>query len=91
MCLDAVPLFIIIGEVEQFKGEVCPHSMHSLTVQLTYVYHLILECQHMSRVHILQVIGMKQINSCIQASADVGNLTNLFNVFSKREEMLFLG
>lgn len=91
MGLDAVPLFVIVGEVEQFKGEVCPHSMHSLTVQLTYVHHLILECQHMSCVHILQVIGMKQINSCLQASADVGNLTNLFNVFSKREEMLLLG
>ena len=52
--LDAVPLFIIIGEVEQFKGQVCPHSMHPLTVQLTYVHHLILKCQHTSCVHILQ-------------------------------------
>ena len=41
--LDAVPLFIIVGEIEQFKSQVCPNSMYPLLVQLAYIDHLILE------------------------------------------------
>ena len=40
--LDTVPLLVIIGQVEEFPGQVCPHGSNGLAVQQSHVYYLIL-------------------------------------------------
>lgn len=42
MCLDAVALFVVIGEVKEFKGQICPYTVKGFRVQLSHVHHNIL-------------------------------------------------
>ena len=53
MCLDAVSLLIVVGQVEEFKGQVGPDPTHGFLIQLTDVNNLLLKTQYMSSVDIL--------------------------------------
>lgn len=53
MSLDAIALFVIVCEVEEFKGQVRPDAMNGCWIELTEMNDVRLETQQMGRVHIL--------------------------------------
>ena len=52
--LDAVPLVVVIGEVDQLQGQVRPHALQGRPVQDAQVQQLVLKAQDMRRIDILQ-------------------------------------
>lgn len=44
MCLDAVTLLVVVGEVEEFKGQVRPYAVQGFGVELSHVHHHLLQC-----------------------------------------------
>ena len=48
--LDAVPLLVIVGEVEQLQTEVGPLPLHRLAVQPANEHHLLLKSQQATAV-----------------------------------------
>lgn len=59
MGLDTVPFLVIIGQVHQLQGQVCPDALQSCWVQSSNVDDYILQAQHMCCVVALQnlIIG----------------------------------
>ena len=51
--LDAVPLVVVVGEVDQLQRQVRPHTLQGRPVQNAQVQQLILKAQDMCCVDIL--------------------------------------
>lgn len=78
--LDAIPLLVIVGEVEQLQTEVGPLPLHRLAVQPANEHHLLLKSQQatavgplqknisMSQKSILQPYKNNTINSMLDGS-----------------------
>ena len=57
MSLDAVAFLVIICEVEQLQREIWPDTVNSCWIELAYVDNMRLETQHMSSIHVLQLVN----------------------------------
>lgn len=54
VCLDAVTLLVIIGQIDQLQSQVGPQPLQSSSIQPSHVEHFVLETQHMCCVDVLQ-------------------------------------